>query len=137
MSNSYEAWADAFHFSEDLKNLEQFYHQQHQELLEEQAKAESQQTVEAESPEKQNEDMAFLKMLSEQIAHRLSSELAQPDTLAEYFKINELQHDNVTMAKQIQTLLERLNALESENRSLKQKETQYQKLFGSLYIKIS
>jgi hypothetical protein len=135
-----ESWADSFHFSDDLKALEEFYYQQHQETLTEEARtyhpAERQEAL-SETPDEDvsPEDAQFLKRLSEQISQRLGEHLSNPEVLAQYLHLNELERDNRIMAEQIQALKQTLHAREIEHQARLEEASQYKQLVGKLYYK--
>jgi len=120
-----ESWAQAFHFTEDLDALEAEFQREHQAEL----KAHT-------GGLKVNTDRQFLDQLSESIAHRLGDQLGDPAVLSQYFRIQELERDNHTMATHIETLLTRVQKLEAENKALRIERTRFHRLVGNLYIKM-
>jgi hypothetical protein len=135
MKTSYEAWADSFHFSEDLRVLEEYYHDQHREEIKQQVHP--RQHKDTSPGPGHTGDEKFLSQLSEKIASRLGDYLSDSEAFTEYLRLNELEHDNALMARQIQELLGRLNQLEAENANLRHELSQYFHLFGKVYMKNS
>jgi hypothetical protein len=135
MEKTYETWMDAFHFTDDLKTLEQIYQQQHQETLQQQLQPESVATSTQTSSS--GEDEAFLQQLSKALAQQLRPMLMEMDFSAQVEKIQQLQADNHLMACQIEQLLNQLAEKELESKALQSTQTPFYRLFGKFYVKLS
>ncbi len=148
-TNTYDSWADSFHFSDDLKVLEQVYQEQHQVELRKQARKEpalkpvAPPTVET----PQTEDDRVLSQLSQQIATGLSAQisgqvartleehLAHPEWVAPFEELTELRHDNARMAEQISALLKEVETLRERCNRLELENARFRPLMGSVYLK--
>lgn len=137
MDTPYEAWAESFQFTDDLKALEALYHEQHQDALKAQAQEpEATTKAPAPSPLLGGEDDAFLNLLSDELANRLADRLYAPEVMTQYLQVTELQRDNQLMAQQIEALLARLKDVDAENQQLRRQAADYYRLFGNLYLKL-
>ncbi len=139
MSSPYEAWADSFHFSEDLKALEQLYYEQHQADLRHQLASLDVESAVRTSLNESVTDLnneTIIEALSQRIAQRLESLLMPVTDAPEHAReLAKLKRDNAILARQVQELRSRLIGAEQEVQFLQGLERQYRPLFGSLYLK--
>lgn len=138
--SSYQAWADSFQFSDDLKALETMFHQEQQKALKHQVKAQPLETGpqaannQARRSEEQEEGLV-LDVLSVKIATRLAQFLSEPEVFAHYLKLQELREDNELMAQQIVELMKKNQAQEAELEHLRQAVTNFRQVMGNVYLR--
>jgi hypothetical protein len=138
MSSPYEAWADSFHFSEDLKALEALYQEQHQAALRQQLASPDMETAIRTTLSEPGFDLtneALIASLSSRIARHLEATVTNPDVMAKLLHVAKLERDNQIMARQIQELRTHLEAAEREVQTLHALQHQYRPLVGPLYVK--
>lgn len=138
MDRSYETWADSFHFSDDLKVLEDAYQEQHRETLthQEEASLKDASAEQSQQPASEIEDEAFLNQLSDYLACRLKEQLYAPEMVQQYLKLSELEEDNRLMAQQIESLVQALETKNRELEVLRQQKDDYRHLFWNVHLKI-
>jgi hypothetical protein len=119
-----DSWVEAFQFSKELSPAEKA-------VIEDYRAEPKKETSPSGSQDKQ-----FLDQLSETIAKRLGNKLADPEILDRYFRIQQMECDTRLMANHIETLMEKIEHLETENAQLRYQQSQYKSLFGKFFIKL-